>query len=173
MLKLIHNSKAISYFLMVLLFMQGVPLSSAFAREDNPVQNVRFEISGTKILILYDLQGPASEGYIVKVTLRRTSNTTFAYIPKVVLGDIGEGKPGGNNKQIVWEILREFPQGLEGDDFYFVVTADVVSSGSNAWLWIGGGAALVGGAAYFLLKGKEQTGDTGGFPQPIGRPSGN
>ena len=172
----LQKSKSFCYVLIALLLMQGVPLSIALAREDNPVQNVHFEISGTKILILYDLQGSTSESFVVKLTLRRTSNTTFAYVPKIVSGDIGEGKLGGKNKQITWEILREFQQGLAGDDFYFVVTANVLPSGSNAWLWFGGGAAVLGGTAFLLLKGKAEgpvsTGDTG-FPQPIGRPSGN
>lgn len=174
---LIQKSKLLCFLLIALMLAQGIPLSAASAKEEEPAQNVRFEISGAKILIRYDLPTVASETYIVKVTLRRTSNSTFAFVPTIVSGDVGEGKWSGKNKQITWEILREFPRGMEGDDFYFVVTADLVAGGSNTWLWLGGGAAaVVGGAAYFLLKGKAQatgtTGDTG-FPQPTGRPSGN
>ena len=170
------QSKPLCYLLIGLLFLQGIPFSAASAREEEQVQNVRFEISGTRIVILYDLQGSASETYVVKVTLKRTSSTTFAYIPKIVSGDIGEGKLHGKNRRIVWDILREFPQGLAGDDFVFEITAVLIPSGSNAWLWIGGGAAVVGGAAILLLKGTSKTAGTTsetGFPQPIGRPSGN
>ena len=53
-------------------------------------------------------------------------------------------------------------------------TVSEEKGGAGPWLWIGGGAILVGGAAYLLLpkseKGEEPTTADQGFPPPPGRP---
>ena len=148
------------------------------AQEKIRVQNVRFEVAGTRVVVGYDLEGPADRDYIVKVILRREANQSFLHLPKTITGDVGEGRFVGKSKQAAWDILKEFPQGLDGDDFYFVVDVEVIKPGSTLLYWIGGGAAVVGGAVFlfkdtiFPPKSSPATPE-GGFPKPAGRPTGN
>jgi hypothetical protein len=151
---------------------------AASAQEKIRVQNVRFEVAGTRVVVGYDLVGPADRDYIVKVILRREANQSFLHIPKTVTGDVGEGRFVGKSKQVTWDILKEFPQGLDGDDFFFVVDVELIRPGSKLLWWIGGGAAVVGGALLLLKdtifppKGAAATPE-GGFPRPVGRPTGS
>jgi hypothetical protein len=160
--------------LVLVSLLVGEPLASsvAFSREDITVKNVRFEVSGNKIVIRYDLTGPIDRVYVVKMSVKRRQVPSYEFIPKAVAGDVGEGKFSGSNRQINWEILQELPNGLEGDDYYFRIEAALVPSGSNLVYYLGGAAVVVGAAAYFLLVKKTTTADEGSFPQPAGHPSG-
>jgi hypothetical protein len=155
------------------------PLAPSLANcaEDIAVKNVRFEVSGNKILITYDLAAPTDQAYLIKVTLKRRQVSSFEYVPKAVTGDVGEGKFSGIGRQVSWDLLRDYPNGLDGDDFYFRIEATMISQGSNLLYYIGGGAVAVGVAAYLLIGGGGGTGgggtvSEGTFPQPTGRPSG-
>ncbi len=140
------------------------------------VLNVKFESTGGLITISYDLQAPADREYAVRITLRRKQNSSYVYTPIALKGDCGEGAFSGSNKKVTWDFFKEFPQGLDGDDFYFTVRVEMLpQKGSNAWLYIGGGAIIAGGAAAaILLSGgsKESGGTTSdqGYPKPLGRP---
>ena len=155
----------------------ALTMTSATARagDDVLVTKVRFELSGQKIIIHYDLQGPADNTYRVKLLLKRKQLPAYEYGPRSLSGDVGEGKFTGANRQIVWEIQRDSVGALEGADFYFVVEAEMLSSRSNLLWYVGGGAAVVAGAAAVILG----RGKSGGnaipdvFPKPVGRPSGN
>jgi len=150
------------------------PLAAAFAisAEDVFVKNVRFEVSGNKILITYDLTGPSDQTYVIKVTLKRRQIPSYEYVPKTVAGNVGEMTNSGTDRKIFWDMFRDYPNGLEGDDYYFRVEATMISQGSSFLYYLGGGAAVVGAAAYFLLGKKTETVVEGNFPQPTGRPSG-
>jgi hypothetical protein len=153
-----------------------MPTQMARAADDIKVRNVSFRLIGTRIAVNYDIEGPESGIYRTRLTLRRESDTTFIFIPRMVTGDIGEGVYGGTNKQINWDFLTEFPGGLEGSDYYFVVEAEVFSPSSNIYYWIAGVVAVGGAAAAYLLGKKASTttdNSTAGFPAPVGRPTGN
>jgi hypothetical protein len=154
-----------------LLLVEPLASSLAFCSEDIAVKNVRFEVSGNRILITYDLAAPADQIYMIKVMLKRRQNPSFEYNPKAVAGDIGEGKYSGAGRQISWDMLRDYPNGLEGDDYYFRIEATMVTQGTNLLYYLGGGAVVVGAAAYFLLAKKTTSADEGNFPQPSGRPT--
>jgi hypothetical protein len=155
-----------------LLLAEPLAPSLAVAGEDIAVKNVRFEVSGNRILITYDLTGVSDQTYVIKVTLKRRQIQSFEYVPKTVAGDVGAGKYSGNGRQIYWDLFREYPYGLEGDDYYFRVEATMISQASSFLYYLGGGAAVVGVAAYLLLGKKTAAVDEGIFPQPSGRPSG-
>ncbi|HEY6950800.1 MAG TPA: hypothetical protein VI758_00250 [Bacteroidota bacterium] len=109
----------------------------------------------------------------VTVILRKESDPQFRYRPKRVTGDVGIVHSGGKDKRIVWDIAREFPDGIDGNDFYFIVEAEFASQGTSAMWWIGGGAAAVaGGIAAFLLSSgtKPNSQSPGSYPLPPGRP---
>ena len=149
------------------------PVTPAFSREDISVKNVRFDVFGGKIVVHYDLTGPTDRSYLVKVTVRRTQLPTYEYSPRTISGDVGQGKFSGSNREITWEILREYPNGIEGSDFYFRVEATLLTPGSNLLYYLTGGAAAIGAAAYFIFIKKSSVSDEGSFPQPVGRPSTN
>jgi hypothetical protein len=169
---LMNRFRSLSVVLVSLLLME--PLTPALARsgEDIAVVNVRFQVSGNKIVVSYDLTGPSDRDYNIKLMLKRKQVPSYEYAPKALAGDYGVGKFGGSGRQITWEILREYPNGLEGDDFYFHIEATLSSSGSNLLYYLGGGAAAVGAVVYFVVGKKSAVVSEGNFPQPAGRPSG-
>jgi hypothetical protein len=94
-----------------------------------------------------------------------------------ITGDVGTIVFPGQKRRILWEYVKEFPDGLTGDDYYFVVDAEYIElEGMSPWIWVGGGAAVVGGVvAILLLSGNKDapppTPVPTGFPQPPGRPN--
>lgn len=137
------------------------------------VSNIRFETNDNKVTLYYDLAASNNEEYTVAVLLRKESDRAFRYAPKDLQGDVGRGHFAGKSRKIVWNISKEFPEGLEGSDYYFEIIAEEVSSSGNLVFWIGAGAAIVGGAvaAVILLSSSNTTSPAaGGFPPPPGRP---
>ncbi|MBM4162093.1 MAG: hypothetical protein FJ217_13480 [Ignavibacteria bacterium] len=175
---LLHLSKALFRLAAVVLALQVTVATQVLAQDEVKVQNVRFDVEGTRIVVRFDVQGPLDREYTVKMLLRREGNPSFVHVPRLVVGDLGEGKFAGLNRQITWDILKEFPDGLEGDDYYFVVDVELIKPASKLIWWIGGGAAVVGGAVLLLKdtifppKGAAATPE-GGFPKPVGRPTGS
>lgn len=137
------------------------------------VRNVHFETTDKNIVIHYDLIGNPDKKYKVQVTLKNEEFITFNYRPLNTSGDVGEQVPSGENKMIIWDIGKEFPAGLEGESYYFVVDAEYVSGSIGTWLLIAGAAVLGGGAALLLRSNKTETAPpiTSELPDPIGRPN--
>lgn len=136
-----------------------------------------FDYSEGKIFIFYEFQGDKTKNYEIEITLKRTSDPGFVVIPEKLSGDIGEGKFAGRKNKAVWELTPEEEANLEGEDFYFDVTANEISEGGGVpWYWFAGGAAVAGGAAAVLLLGKKDSDGTtptppsGVFPTPPVRP---
>jgi hypothetical protein len=164
-------------FLAMLLLAESVPLAGALASGEGQtsIENVRFETSADLVKIYYDLNAPVDQVHDVRITLRRESDITFSYRPLNITGDVGTIVFPGQKRRIVWEILKEFPDGLQGEDFYFVIEAEYVEpEGTSPWLWIGGGAAVVGGVVLLLSLGGKEPGPTpdnpNTFPLPPTRP---
>lgn len=169
--------KTIRVVLAVLLFAESVPLAGAYAAGEGQtsIENVRFETTADLVRIFYDLNAPVDQVHDVRITLRRESDITFVYRPLNMTGDVGTIVFPGQKRRIVWEILKEFPDGLPGDDYYFVVEAQYVEPESTTpWLWIGGGTALVGGVVLLLSLGGKDTPPVppvnNSFPLPPTRP---
>ncbi len=135
-----------------------------------------FEASEGKIFIYYELKGDPSSEYQVDVKLKRTSDPSFELIPSVMIGDAGKGKFAGGKRTIIWHLNSEEESKLEGEDFYFDVTAEKIEEGGGIPWWVYAGTAVVGGgvAAFFLLN-KSDDGDeppaTTAFPNPPARPT--
>ena len=167
--------RILCYVQVAILLLETSFLSVARAGEDVTVRNVRFELSGQLIIVFYDLQGPEGGDYTVKLLLKRKQDPSFQYAPRTLTGDVGQGRFAGINRQITWDIQKEFQEGLEGADYYFVVEAEMISSRTSILWYIGGGAAIVAGVAVLLLGKGAQTATAAEdvFPKPIGRPAGN
>jgi hypothetical protein len=136
------------------------------------VENIRVEQEAEKYVILYDLAASKDESYTVTVTLRREGDPSFKREIKNLSGDVGEGKYAGKDRRVTWDFRTEFPAGLEGDDYFFVVEAEMVSGGISTWVWIGGGVAAAGLAAALLSGKKSDSGPATNqtFPGEPGRP---
>ena len=162
-----------SMLLILMILIEGFPMLTASAQDTDVVSNVRHTVTGKAVMIMYDLRGDADQEYTVHVTLKRKSNDSFIYTPRAVEGDIGEGCRSGDTKQIIWDIGREYRQGLESDDFYFLVQAEPAPEQSDTWLYIAAGIIVVGGIVVYLLTsgGDDTSSADAGFPAPIGRPA--
>ena len=168
--KLNSSSKLGCFFLMISLLLQPFFANQALSKDKIRVENVRFELVGAKIYIYYDLVGPQNKQYEITLTVRREQVQSTRVHPKLLKGDIGKGRFAGRNRQIVWDISREVPRALKTSDYYFVVAAELVSSGSKALLWIGAGTVLLGGGSVVFLLLTKKNGDAG-FPEPPGTPN--
>ncbi|RPI73185.1 MAG: hypothetical protein EHM47_06620 [Ignavibacteriales bacterium] len=155
----------IKIFVLILFLL---PLGSICSQER---VSATFEAIEGKILIHYSIKGEQENEYEVEVVLKRTGDPSFELVPDEMSGDIGKGKFAGSQRTIVWHITPEEEAQLEGEDFYFEVTALEIKEGGFPWGWVVGGAAAAGGAAlYFILSGdKEET--TSNLPGPPGRPN--
>jgi hypothetical protein len=167
-----YRSRRLSILVICAIIFQGSLLMIARAQTDDNVRNTRFSISEKIATITYDLQGDPEREYTIVVFLHRKSDSTLHYMPQAVTGDIGAGCRTGNNKQIIWNMAKEYRLGLEGDDFFFTVIAEPAPAKGSSWLYIAGGAVVVGVVVVYLLT--QSSGETSsadqGFPRPVGRP---
>ncbi len=173
---LLKKTGILIYFLAAILLVQAVPLHALYAADRPRLENIRFEVAGRMVYIYYDLIAPTDRTYTVRVTLRRGGNTSFQYKPVNVAGDVGSGVYPGVNRRIAWNISKEFPNGLEGEDLYFVVETDEPpGEGIPAGYFIAGGAVLIGGIVTAIIlsnRTQNQPPSSGpsAFPPPPGRP---
>lgn len=141
------------------------------------VENVRFELEGGKVVIYFDLKGEHGEKYDISIFLLNDDDPGYRHEPEFVSGDIGEVEYFGIDKKIIWDIDKEFPEGLEGEGFYFEVIAEE-AGGGIAWYYFVGAAVLGGSAAVLLSGGTESAnGTTNGastndIADPPARPGG-
>ncbi len=139
-----------------------------------------FETSNGKIIIYYQLNADPDLEYDVSVLLKRSSDGSYSYAPDGLTGDVGRGKFAQNKRSVTWILKSAEMSMLDGDDFYFEVTAVPVEVKKGAsWLYYVGGILVGGGvAAAVILNKKSQdesstingNNNTGGFPTPPGRP---
>jgi len=136
------------------------------------VSNVRYNILGDSVIVTYDLKGSPEDEYAVSLELRSDADPGFFFRPRVVSGDAGKGRFAGSGRRIVWNVKEEFPAGLPGNDYYFVVDAAPLSTGISPFVWIATGAAVTAGAAAIILSPKKTTpaATQSQFPPPPGRP---
>ncbi|MGB2959240.1 MAG: hypothetical protein WBG01_17190 [Bacteroidota bacterium] len=173
MLRALGRKKSVSIMLVWLMALQLVPLSLLADDEKTAIENVRFEVAGELVYIHYDLLGPADRIHKISVALFRQNDRLFVYQPVNITGDVGTIVFPGKGRRITWDFTKEFPEGLTGDDYYFIVeTESEKEEGISSLVWIGGGVAVAGVLAIVLLSGGDSSTppSTGGFPVPPGRP---
>lgn len=177
-----------NFFFILSLMCSSKLFAAEFSAPDDSLHvfNVRFETSQNDVLVTYDFltteQGSGGtrnstsnsdrQAYKITLVLKKEHDESFSYNPREVIGDVGLGVREGPNKQIRWMLSKEFPRGLDGDDFYFVVLAEPVVQKSNVLLWIGASVAVIGGtvAALLLSRGDGDGPAKEPFPSPPGRP---
>ncbi len=173
MLRALGRKRSIASVLVWLMVLQLAPLSLLADEESTAIENVRFEVAGELVYIYYDLVGPADRIHKIGVTLYRESDRNFLYGPVNITGDVGTIVFPGKGRRITWDFTKEFPEGLAGDDYFFVIETETEKKeGISSLIWIGGGVAVAGVLAIVLLSGGDSStpSSTAGFPPPPGRP---
>lgn len=116
------------------------------------VENVCFfQRPDTMVVIVYDLVGKPSR-YEVKLSLYRPDiYDTLALMGPSVIGAVGKNIRPGKDKKIGWYLPTDFPRGLAGDDFVFII--DVYEQKNwLRWPWVVAGLTALGGGVAYLLK---------------------
>jgi hypothetical protein len=157
-----------------LFYTQTIVSQPEGTKSSDIVENVKYNVVNGRVMINYDLEGNADETYKVFLTLRRTGNSNIIYTPISVSGDIGEGHFAGSGRQIIWDMSKDFPEGLSGEDYYFVINATETSSSISSLVWIGIGVAAAAGAVAAFIFSHNGNGSSQekvpSFPMPPGRP---
>jgi hypothetical protein len=172
--------KKILFILAVFIF----SFSKGFAQS---IENVKFIQGGSKIMVTYNLiDKDDSRTYEVTLEISKDGGITFQSLAKTLSGDFGKNVKPGDTKRITWDVLKDVAE-LQGNNFVFKIIAQPnesesrnmdessqpSSGGISPYIWIGGGALILGGAAILLLSKKGESGssspdlpDTGSIPWP-------
>ena len=126
MIALLGRMKPLCYVLAWLICAELVPAALFAADDQLAVRNVHYEVTGELVRIYYDLVGTLDKVHRVGVFLRRESDSTFVYRPVYLTGDVGSIVFPGEKRRITWDFLKDFPEGVKGDDYYFTVEAEMV-----------------------------------------------
>ena len=138
------------------IFIAFLLYTALLSAQELKVKNVRFEDKGETVEIKYDLEGEADTKYLVSVMLSYDDGKTLPVNTRYLKGDIGKNIRPGTEKEIIWELKKDYPFGLMGDGFVFGVTAE-----SQKWsikkmsLYIAG-TGIVGGIVYFATRTSKQ-----------------
>ncbi len=81
------------------------------------VSNVDFIVEGCNIIVTYDLSLNAN----IELLVALNGDGEFSGPLKEVSGDVGKNVTDGKNKQIKWNVLKEYPQGLNSKSVQFMV----------------------------------------------------
>ena len=144
----------------------------ALAQEDEKPQgtNVKWTLKDDVIVINYDLKTDPDLKFKVDIIMKRETDPAFSAVPITVEGDVGEGYFAGTNREIRWYYRRDFPQGFEGEGYYFEIHVQQMGKESK-WLYYAlGAAAVAGGVVAFLVSKNQDELPPGGIPLPPGRP---
>ncbi len=160
--------------LAVLPFLAALLLHSPVMaqQEDEKPQgtNVKWTVKDDIIVINYDLKTDPDLKFKVDVVMKRETDPAFSAAPVTTEGDIGEGYFAGTNREIRWYYRRDYPQGFEGEGYYFEIHVQEIGKESK-WLYYAvGAAAIAGGVIAFLVSKNQNELPPGGIPLPPGRP---
>ena len=136
------------------VFLMGLALLTPFGTEalEEAVKNVRFVIEADQVHVFYTLVGEGE--YEVSLQLSKDGGRTFFLVPRSLSGDVGSEVEPGQNKRVIWDVLKDVPR-LEGDAFVFQVRAGRPARGLDK-KWLLGLAAAGGGAAVYALQRGEE-----------------
>ena len=144
-------------FFMLLGFFFIYWMASPLEAQDIDVTGVRFEERGDTVIVRYELHGTPGKKYRVNLLLSDNGGDSFTIHPSTLWGDVGRHVTQGTDKVIYWNVKRDIPQGLHGDDFVFAVDAAIQKN--HGLPYYIGGAVLVGSVVAIVSTsgGKEPT----------------
>ena len=139
------------FFKRIIPIMLFIITVSQIHAQDVMVRNVTFTQSDERIIIRYDLEGKLDKKYKVNLSLSDDYGATFRIIPKALRGNVGKNITPGDGKEIIWEMTRDYPNGLEGEGYVFAVDAELQKKSSKLLYYLLGGGAI-GGIVYFVTQ---------------------
>lgn len=140
--------------------------------ESSKVENVSFEQNNDIVTIYYDLISDSQDTrFNVELLLEYENEQVIELNSSSVQGDIGSEITPGSEKKITWNVLEDYPNGLESDQIQFAINAWQPINNNRKWLYIAAGALALGAgitAAILLTNGS--TNQSSGLPLPPSRP---
>ncbi len=140
---------------LLVLFLSMVIDIPAFAQGQSSREvrgtNIKWALKENLIVITYDLNGSSEDTYDVSIALRNERDSSFSIIPATVEGDIGAGQFAGVEREIRWYFRKDFPQGFQGEGYYFEIFVKPIQQKSNLLYYVVGGAAVTVGIVALLL----------------------
>jgi hypothetical protein len=173
MINMIFDFRRIIIFgLLPIVFILWLNIPSLAQSSSDEIQptNVKWTVKNEVIVVNYDLTGSSNLKYSLNVIMKRESDSTFSAVPVTVEGDIGEGYFAGTNKEILWYYRRDFPQGLQGEDYYFEIHVKPVAKDNSLLYYIAGGVAVTAGIVALLVHKNPGTPPPTELPFPPVRP---
>ena len=139
------------------------------------VRNVQLTMQDNLVTVSYALANSDATAFQTSLLFSDDGGASFREVQGAT-GDVGKGIPPGNEKQISWNYLSQFPSGFPQSGIQLKVTASIPKKANNRLLYIIGGAVLVGGGgAAIALLGDDPPPPGGGATiasGPPGRPTG-
>lgn len=111
---------------------------------DDEVVNAQLSREGHRLVLAYDLVGEA-DAYSVSLQLSTNGGKTFESIPETVAGATGDDVPPGRDKQVVWAVLEDVPDGLVGSGNRLRLAVE--PERGNRLFWVLGGSLAAGAGA--------------------------
>lgn len=139
------------FFKRIIPIILSVITVSQIHAQDVKVRNVTFKQEGELIIIRYDLDGKLNKKYRVNLSLSDDYGVTFKIKPKAIRGDLGKNITPGKGKEIIWDMTKDYPDGLEGKGFVFAVDAEL-QKGSSKFLYYLLGSGAISGIVYFVTQ---------------------
>lgn len=170
--KIYNLSQFLIYILLPILLNIFVDVQS-FAQssvDDVRAVNVKWALKNEVIVLNYELPGSPDKKYDVKVIMKRESDPIFYAVPATVEGDIGEGYFSGLKKEIRWYYRRDYPQGLQGEDYFFEIQVKEVAKPNTLLYYIAGGVAVTAGVVALLMSKNPSSPPPRELPFPPVRP---
>ena len=138
-----------------------IPAWAGENAERNIIKNteVKWNVRDDIIVINYDLKTDPNLKFKVDLMMKKDTDSSFSAVPFTVEGDVGEGYFAGTNREIRWYYRRDFPQGFEGDGYFFEIhIQEKEIEKESSWLYYALGAAVVAGgmAAFLISKNQEE-----------------
>jgi hypothetical protein len=118
------------------------------------VENVHFDQQQDgQVVVLYDLIGRPGKKYTIILSLFSRDRQLMIPLTKgAVFGDVGKDISPGRNKQIRWDLLKDKPTGLYGNNFVFVVDAYSQQETRKSPILLGVLGAVGGGVTFLILN---------------------
>lgn len=142
-----------TFFVFLLLDFSLAGLQGKLLAQTLAVENVRFKQEiDSKVVVTYDLLGKSSQTYVVILSIFSPESRKKVPISLGSLtGAVGKTVSPGKGLEIIWDLYKDYPGGLEGEGFRFIVDAYIQQkSGGSKWPWIVAGIAAAGGVVYLL-----------------------
>lgn len=166
--------KLILSLLIFSLFAWSCKSSSGLQKKENlpRVENVRFTQEQDMVTVFYDLLARSDKSnFDVELLLAINDEEAYTIDSPSLSGDVGKNVSPGKNQQIKWNVFRDFPRGIQGENIRFIVNAQKMDNSNKTWLYVTLSTLAVGaGVALAVFLGGGEGGGEGGLPGPPGRP---